>query len=95
LCERNGRERLEVEEGADKRARAVSRSGKEGEIGSGSFQRRRAGLGRGGKEGARVGRLGGNGSMPIGPEGGRGKENKFSFSNLIFQIQFQMFLNLF
>jgi hypothetical protein len=25
---------------------------------------------------------------PLGPEGGRGKENKFSFSNLIFQIQF-------
>jgi hypothetical protein len=39
LCERNGRERLEVEEGADKRARAVSRSGRMGESGSGGYQR--------------------------------------------------------
>jgi hypothetical protein len=34
-------------------------------------------------------------SRPTGPKGGRGKEKKFSFSNLIFQIQFQLFFNLF
>jgi hypothetical protein len=39
----------------------------------------------------RAGRLG----RPTGPKGGRGKENEFSFSNLIFQIHFPKFLKLF
>jgi hypothetical protein len=48
---------------------------------------------QGRKEGGGERKAGGRkwASRSTGPKGGRGKEKKFSFSNLIFQIQFQMF----
>jgi hypothetical protein len=78
--------RLEVEEGADKRARAVSRSGRLGESGSsgcglaGPAQEKGAGRGERAKEETA--------SRPKAGKGEGGKRICFPFSNLIFQITF-------